>query len=95
MNAVNPNVIRTNISTPAFYDKLEEQGLLTPIESVVDAFETLLGENADSGETLEVGPNYAKGQGIVKRKQPEWIDKESEVVFNQLEPRGRPLQLPG
>lgn len=95
LNAVNPNVIRTNISTPVFYDKLDARGLLTPIDGVVDAFESLLGENADSGETLEIGPNYAKGQGIVKRQQPEYIDSESEEVFQMLEPRGRPLQLPG
>jgi len=95
LNAVTPNVIRTNISSPEFYDKIEAQGLLTPIEGVVDAFESLLGDNADSGECFEIGPNYAKGQGVVKRKFVEFLDEESKKCFEMLEPRGRPLQLPG
>lgn len=90
-----PNVIRTNISTTAFYDKLEEQGLLTPLEGVVDAFESLLGDNDTSGECLEIGPNYAKGQGIVSPKFVTYLDDESKRTFDVLEERGRPLQLPG
>jgi hypothetical protein len=54
MNAVCPNVIRTNISAPAFYDKLEGLGLLTPMQGVVDAFESMLGSNDTSGEIFEV-----------------------------------------
>jgi len=95
LNAVCPNVIRTNISTPAFYEKMEAEGLLTPIEGVVEAFESLLGDNTESGECLEIGPNYAKGQGIVKPKFVEFVDKESERSFEVLEPRGRSMQLPG
>ncbi|KAK5213460.1 hypothetical protein LTR72_000315 [Exophiala xenobiotica] len=77
MNAVCPNVIRTGISTSAFYDSLEGTGLLAPIEGVVDTFEKLLGTDATSGECFEVGPNY-KSQGAVPRKAPEFLDKESE-----------------
>jgi len=96
LNAVTPNVIRTNISTEAFYSKMEEEGLLCPIEGVVDAFQSLLGDNSDSGECLEVGPNYAKGQGIVRPKFVDFIDEESRRAFvDVLEPRGRPMQLPG
>jgi hypothetical protein len=54
MNAVCPNVIRTNISAPAFYDKLEGLGLLAPMQGVVDAFESMLGSNDTSGEIFEV-----------------------------------------
>lgn len=95
LNAVTPNVVRTNISTPQFYDSLEEKGLLTPLEGVVEAFESLLGKGDTSGECIEVGPNYAKGQGLVKPKFVEYVDKESYDVFQLLEARGRPLQLPG
>lgn len=95
LNAVTPNVIRTNISTQQFYDKLDDDGLLTPIEGVVDAFESLLGDNPMSGECLESGPNYAKGQGLVHPKFIDFVDEESKTVFDRLEVRGRPLQLPG
>lgn len=95
LNAVLPNVIRTNISTPEFYDQLEKEGLLTPLEGVVDAFESLLGDNSQSGECIEIGPNYAKGQGFVSPRFPEYVDEESRRVFEKLEPRARPLQLPG
>ena len=57
LNAVCPNVIRTNISTPAFYDSLEEKGLLTPMEPLLEAFESLLGTSETSGECFEIGKN--------------------------------------
>ncbi|KAJ9500514.1 hypothetical protein H2202_003730 [Exophiala xenobiotica] len=81
MNAVCPNVIRTGISTSAFYDSLEGTGLLAPIEGVVDTFQKLLGTDATSGECFEVGPNY-KSQGAVPRKAPEFLDKESEKYLS-------------
>ena len=54
MNAVCPNVIRTNISSPAFYNKLDGMGLLTPMEGLIEAFESMLGSNDTSGEIFEV-----------------------------------------
>lgn len=92
-NAVCPNVVRTNISTPAFYDTLEKDNLLTPLESVPYAFEQLLGKNGASGECYETGPNY-KSQGVVQTKGPPFLDDESAEVFNRLYARGKPLHLP-
>ena len=92
LNAVCPNVIRTNISTGAFYDSLEEKGLLTPMEGVIDTFEKLLNEDT-SGEIFEIGPHY-KEQGAVTRKAPEYLDEDSEKVFDMLYQRGRPLHQP-
>jgi hypothetical protein len=93
-NAVCPNVVRTNISTPAFYDSLEKVNLLTPLESVPDAFEKLLGANKDSGECYETGPNYHKGQGVLQTRGPPFVDDESAKVFDMLYARGKPLHLP-
>ena len=53
MNAVCPNVIRTNISAPAFYDKLDKLNLLTPMQGLIEAFESMLGSNDTSGEIFE------------------------------------------
>ncbi|KAK5307583.1 hypothetical protein LTR99_000555 [Exophiala xenobiotica] len=93
MNAVCPNVIRTGISTSAFYDSLEGTGLLAPIEGVVDTFQKLLGTDATSGECFEVGPNY-KSQGAVPRKAPEFLDKESEKVCDLIYKRSHKLHEP-
>jgi len=93
LNAVCPNVIRTNISTGAFYDVLEKEGLLTPIEGVIETFEKLLGPNTTSGEIFEIGPNYAN-EGAMPRKAPEYLDKASEKTFDMLYERGRPLHQP-
>ena len=90
MNSVNPNVIRTNISAPAFYDKLDAQGLLTPIDGVIEAFEWMLGDNMTSGEIFEIPP---KG-GFHKREAPAYFDKQSEEVCEALYHRARPLQQP-
>ncbi|KIX98778.1 uncharacterized protein Z520_05239 [Fonsecaea multimorphosa CBS 102226] len=93
MNAVCPNVIRTNISSSTFYDQVEKAGLLVPIEGVIDTFEKLLGSDATSGEIFEIGPNY-KDQGAVQRKGTEFLDKESEKTFELLYHRSKPLHQP-
>lgn len=92
-NAVCPNVIRTAISTPAFYDSLEKENLLTPLESVPDAFERLIGKNNESGNCYETGPNY-KSQGVLTTQGPPFVDDESATVFDRLYARGKPLHLP-
>lgn len=93
LNSVNPNVVRTNISNSAFYDKLEGTGLLTPVSSVVDAFERLLGANDASGECYEVGPHWEK-QGPVTRGPPEYLDEETRQTMELVYQRARPLHLP-
>ena len=93
LNSACPNVIRTNNSTPQFYDSLEQKGLLTPIEGVIEVFETLLGKNSASGECYEIGPNY-KSQGVIQTKGPPYLDDESAEVFDLLYHRGRPLHQP-
>ncbi|KAK5331689.1 hypothetical protein LTR93_000694 [Exophiala xenobiotica] len=59
MNAVCPCVVRTGM-TNAFSDKLEGLGLLTPMSSVVEAFQSMLGSNDVSGECFEAGPKGYK-----------------------------------
>ncbi|KAH8595060.1 glucose 1-dehydrogenase [Bisporella sp. PMI_857] len=93
LNGVNPNVVRTNISTAAFYEKLDALDLLSPIEGVVEVFQTLLGKNDASGECFEVGPNYNK-QGPVSRAPLEYLDAETKTLMELLYDRGLPLQLP-
>lgn len=90
MSAVAPNVVRTAISSSIFYDMLEEKGLLTPMQGVLDAFESLLGESETSGEVLEVGPRG----GFVKRDGAPYLDEESERVCDALYHRGHKLQEP-
>jgi len=88
MNAVCPNVIKTNISAPAFYDKLEGMGLLTPMQGLIEAFESILGSNETSGEIFEVGPNG----GYQIKSPPEFLDSESKKVIDLLYERAHPLQ---
>lgn len=90
MNAVCPNVVRTNISTGAFYDKVEAQGLLTPMQGVIEAFEAMLGSNEVSGELFEVGP---KG-GFKIREPPEYLDEPSKKVCELLYHRAHVLHEP-
>lgn len=86
LNAVCPNVVRTKISTGAFYDSLEVLELLTPMKGVVDAFESFL-ESDLSGECLEAGPNG----GFVRRTPAEHLDEKSREVCEKLYHRGHPL----
>lgn len=87
LNAVSPNVVRTAISTGDFYDQLEKDGLLTPMEGVIEAFESFLGASDMSGEILEVGPNG----GFVRRSPAHYLDEKSQNLCDLLHERGRPL----
>ncbi|KAK3073863.1 hypothetical protein LTR53_004162 [Teratosphaeriaceae sp. CCFEE 6253] len=89
LNAVCPNVVRTNISVSAFYDGLETQGLLTPMKGVIDAFEQFL-DGDGSGECLEAGPNG----NVVRRAPAEHLDDETNRIMEMLYHRGRPLHQP-
>lgn len=89
LNAVCPNVVRTHISTDAFYDKLEPLGLLTPLKGVIDAFESFLDSDV-SGECMEVGP---KG-GFKAKPAAEYADEESKRVMDLIHERSAPLQAP-
>ncbi|KAI7181924.1 hypothetical protein KC316_g6828 [Hortaea werneckii] len=89
LNAVCPNVVRTSISTGEFYDKLEAKGLLTPMSSVVNAFEKLL-DGKFSGQCLEAGPNG----GIDFRQPAEHLDRETAELMELLYERGHPLHQP-
>jgi hypothetical protein len=93
LNSVNPNVVRTNISTGAFYDQVQEKNLLAPIEGVVDTFESLLGSNNTSGECFEIGPDYSE-QGAVPRKGAGALDDKTGVILEMLYHRGHSLHTP-
>jgi NAD(P)-dependent dehydrogenase (short-subunit alcohol dehydrogenase family) len=86
LSAVAPNVVRTSISSSIFYDGMEKQNLLTPMEGVLDAFKEIL-EGDDSGQVYECGP---KG-GVVTRDRTEYLDEESEKCCDLLLERARGL----
>ncbi|KAI7335719.1 hypothetical protein KC315_g3060 [Hortaea werneckii] len=89
LNAVCPNVVRTSISTEDFYDKLEANGLLTPMSSVVNAFEKIL-DREFSGQCLEAGPS-----GRVDFRNPaEHLDHETAELMELLYERAHPLHQP-
>ena len=86
LNAICPNVVRTSISTEAFYSDMEARCLLVPMETVVQAFERCLDTDI-SGETLEIEPH----SGITHRSAPEPFDKDAKDTLSLLHIRGSPL----
>jgi NAD(P)-dependent dehydrogenase (short-subunit alcohol dehydrogenase family) len=86
LSAVAPNVVRTGISSDAFYSQLEEQGLLTPMEGVMDAFNEIV-DTSTSGEVFECGPNGK----WVKRPEAEYLDAKSRKCCELLLDRARSL----
>jgi NAD(P)-dependent dehydrogenase (short-subunit alcohol dehydrogenase family) len=87
LSAVAPNLVRTSIREPAYYDSLEQQGLLTPMEGVMSAFEAIL-DSKEGGLVYECGPRG----GWTKREGVEYLDKESEVLCKMLDGPTRALQ---
>jgi NAD(P)-dependent dehydrogenase (short-subunit alcohol dehydrogenase family) len=88
LSAVAPNVVRTGISSSVFYDALEKEGMLTPMEGVLEAFKQIL-EGDGNGVVYECGP---KG-GVVVRKGAEYLDEESGRCCDLLLERGRGLHF--
>ena len=89
MNAVCPNVVRTSISTSAFYDTVEKKGIITELKAVVDAFESFLDSDI-SGECMEVGPNG----GFEAKAPAPHLDKETTEILDMIYSRSHRLHEP-
>ncbi|KAG9189333.1 hypothetical protein G6011_06201 [Alternaria panax] len=83
INAVAPNVVRTGFITKHFSDRLDKEGLLTPIHAVVAAFDDML-RGGKSGLVYECGP---KG-GWTLRDGVTYLDEESARCCDLLNERG-------
>jgi NAD(P)-dependent dehydrogenase (short-subunit alcohol dehydrogenase family) len=86
LNALAPNVVRTSISSSTFYDQMEKQGLLTPMETVLEAFKDMV-EGSDSGAVYECGPDSEWS----KRPRTEYLDAKSGYCCDLLLERARKL----
>ncbi|CAG9996232.1 unnamed protein product [Clonostachys byssicola] len=67
---------KTGISSNEFYDKIEAKGLLTPVETLLSAFEELLGDCTTSGEAIEILPG---GGGSKIKERPEYTSEECKI----------------
>jgi NAD(P)-dependent dehydrogenase (short-subunit alcohol dehydrogenase family) len=86
INAVAPNVVRTGISEDAFYDAMEKEGLLTPMDGLMRAFDDML-QGGKSGLVYECGP---KGDWAI-REGATYLDDESGRCCVLLEERAKRL----
>ncbi|KAF9891527.1 hypothetical protein FE257_003994 [Aspergillus nanangensis] len=94
LNAICPNIVKTNISTGTFYDRAEERGLLISVDTLVEAFESLLGDSATSGEAIEVLPG---SDGYRIKEIPEYTNdkcKESVEMTNDRSHRSFKFHQP-
>jgi len=85
VNSICPNITVTGISTPEFYKIVTDQGIATPMETLMDAFVGLLGDNKDNGSVIEVGPT-----GASAREQVAWLDDRAEASLKLLSDRSAP-----
>ncbi|CAK7235176.1 hypothetical protein SBRCBS47491_009202 [Sporothrix bragantina] len=72
LNAICPGIVKTAISTSEFHVKAEQKGLLVAPETVVEAFESLLGTSSTTAEAIEVLP----GRYSIKPR-PEFTNEKS------------------
>lgn len=75
VNAVCPNVTRTNLVPGEVFDIFENQNLVTPIDTVTKAFLSFLGDSQDNGEMVEVSID------TIAKRQPE-PDLNAAVTSN-------------
>jgi hypothetical protein len=83
VNAICPNIVQTNISSGTFYQSVAEKDLLTPVETLLEQFDALMGINQRTGLTVECGP-----RGVSFRESPEYLDVESKECCEMLGQRG-------
>ncbi|KAF2852653.1 NAD(P)-binding protein [Plenodomus tracheiphilus IPT5] len=81
VNALAPHVVRTAISSDVFYDKLEAEGLLTPMDSLMEAFWDMLNGSA-SGQVYECGPESKSWQ---LREGTNYLDEKSKMCCELLQ----------
>ncbi|CAA9963352.1 FabG Dehydrogenase [Pyrenophora teres f. maculata] len=86
VNAVAPNVVRTAISSGAFYDKLEAEGVLTPMQGLMSAFDEILQSDC-SALVYECGPKV----GWSLREGAQYLDEESGKACDMIAQRSMAL----
>lgn len=86
VNAIAPNVVQTRISAPQFYDRLARKNLLTPMDGLMRAFQTIL-DTTCSGEVFECGP----AGDWTNREATAYLDEESGEICRLLDERARCL----
>jgi NAD(P)-dependent dehydrogenase (short-subunit alcohol dehydrogenase family) len=82
INAVCPNIVRTNISTTEFYDIVTRKELFTPMESMVQVFDSLLGSDPRNGCIFECGP-----RGVMLRDPPYCMDEATKEACDLIRDR--------
>lgn len=65
VNAVCPNVTRTGLVPTEVFDIFENQGLITPLNTVTNAFLSFLGDSKANGEMVEVSVD------TITKREPE------------------------
>ncbi|CAK7228083.1 hypothetical protein SEUCBS140593_006796 [Sporothrix eucalyptigena] len=81
LNAICPGIMRTAISTGDFHDQAEKKGLLVAPETLVEAFESLLGASKTFAEAVEVLPSGS----FIKPRAAYTNDKSRESVEMTIE----------
>lgn len=90
-NSVCPNVVKTNISTGAFYDKMEKANLICDMEGLMLAFEACMGASKLTAQILEV---TAAKVAFTHREEMEPLDDTVVKGFELLVPRCHHMQTP-
>ena len=78
LNAICPGIVKTNIGTGDFYEQVEREGLLVPMEILLNSFESLMGPDGTSGEAIEVLSGEVGAR--IKERVPYTNDKCRESV---------------
>ncbi|KAF5017646.1 hypothetical protein F66182_10396 [Fusarium sp. NRRL 66182] len=84
LNTICPTIVKTGISTGDFYDKADAKGLLITVETLVEAFENILGDCTMSGEAIEILPG---GDGSKVKERVEYSNEKCKVSCDMVEER--------
>jgi hypothetical protein len=82
INSICPNIVRTNISTTEFYDTVDRKELFTPMESMIQVFDSLLGSDPRNGCIFECGP-----RGVALRQAPDYMDDATKEACDLIQER--------
>lgn len=89
LSAVCPNLVQTGISSLDFYQKVDKEGLLVPMERLIEAFDDII-DGKESGNLYECGPCGK----FVKREELEYLDAKSRRSMELVGERSLSLHYP-
>ena len=87
INCILPGFVPTNLAPPKIIERMPKQ-YITPMSTVMRAFDTFLGDRKMTGQTVELSGHELHFHTIPKYPDEisRWLHEESKYLWNEVYP---------